>query len=64
MRKFIRKLLRAKAEKMGVKPSRYVRKEFDRIQVEKYGDIRRKINRAKGTHVKNTFRNRIADALQ
>lgn len=64
MRKHIRAMLRGKAEKMGAKPSKWVRSEFDRYQIKKYGDKRRKINRAKGTHRRRTWKARIAAVLE
>ena len=63
MRKFIRNALRAQAERMGVKPSRYVSREFDRIAVKKYGEKRRRINQAKGTHKRRTWGIRIASVV-
>ena len=60
MRKYIRKLLRSQAENMGAKASRYVRSEFDRFQIEKYGRDKRRINQAKGTHKRSTWRMRIS----
>lgn len=63
MRKYIRRMLRAKGERMGVKPSRYVAREFDRRQIKKYGELGRLINQAKGTHKRNTWKTRIALAL-
>ena len=59
MRKIIRSMLRAKAEDMGVKPSRYVSREFDSYQVKKYGRIRRRICQAIGTHKRKVWRSRI-----
>ena len=59
MRKYIRKMLRAKAERMGVKPSRYVSREFDKYQVKKYGATRRRIAQAIGTHKRKVWRSRI-----
>lgn len=59
MRKFIRNKLRAEAEKMGVKPSLYVRNEFNRYQVKKYGVTKRLINQAIGTHKRKTWKMRI-----
>ena len=59
MRKYIRKMLRAKAERMGVKASRYVAREFDRRQVKQYGETRRRIAQAIGTHKRKTWRSRI-----
>ena len=63
MRKYIRNMLRAEAERMGVKPSRYVSKEWDRRQVDKYGEPRRRINQAKGTHKRKTWGLRIASVV-
>lgn len=63
MRKIIRNALRVKAERMGVKPSKYVAREFDRYSVERYGETRRRINQAKGTHKRNTWKMRIASVV-
>ena len=60
MRKYIRKMLRSKAERMRVKSSRYVGSKFNDIQVEKYGSIRRKLNQAKGTHKAKTWPQRYS----
>lgn len=60
MRKIIRNKLRAEARRKGVKPSLYVAREFDRFQVDKYGHIVRRINQAKGTHKRKTWRMRTA----
>ena len=59
MRKYIRKMLRSKAERMRVKPSRFVGAEFDKIQVKRYGSTRRDVNQAKGTHKRSTWKQRI-----
>lgn len=59
MRKLLRSILRSKAEKMGVKPSRYVRTEFDEYQSKKYGRVVRKLNQVKGTHKRKTWKYRI-----
>lgn len=59
MRKLIRSMLRAEGERLGVKPSRYMAREFDSYQVKKYGLTRRLINKAKGTHKRNTWKNRV-----
>lgn len=58
-----RNALRAKAERLGVKPSKYVAREFDKAQVKKYGETRRRINQAKATHTRKTWKQRIADVL-
>ena len=55
MRKYIRAMLRGKAEKIGAKPSKYVNREFDRMQVKKYGVERREINKARGTAPKSRW---------
>lgn len=63
LRKLIRNALRVKAERMGVKPSQYVARQYDRYAVERYGETRRRINQAKGTHKRDTWKNRIADVV-
>lgn len=63
-RKYIRNMLRGDAERMETKSSRYVNREFDRYQIKRYGATARKINRAKGTHSRKTWKTRIATALQ
>lgn len=63
MRKIIRNMLRKQAEKMGVKPSRFVADNFDKYQVDKYGKTRRRINQAKGTRARRTWKQRIADVV-
>ena len=62
-RQLRRNKLRAEAERLGVKPSRYVAKEFDKAQVKKYGQPRRIINKAKGTHKRRTWKQRIAAVI-
>lgn len=63
MRKYFRNKLRGEAERMGVKPSRYVSREFDKYQVKRYGETRRRVNQAKGTHKRKTWRIRITLAV-
>ena len=63
MRKFIRNMLRSQAERLGVKPSKYVAREFDKYAVKKYGETRRRINQAKGTHKRRTWGTRIASVV-
>ena len=63
MRKIIRNALRVKAERMGVKPSQYVARQYDRYAVERYGETRRRINQAKSTHKRKTWRLRIASVV-
>lgn len=59
MRKYIRYMLRKKAEKMGVKPSKYVKEEFNLIQIKRYGRRVRRMNQARGTHKRSTWKNRV-----
>ena len=59
MRKYVRNILRSKAERMRVKASRYVGSEFNDMQVEKYGAVYRKVNQARGTHKRITWKQRI-----
>lgn len=63
MRKYIRYMIRKKAEDMGVKPSRFVKKEFDRMQIKIYGRRVRKLNQARGTHKFSAWKNREIFAL-
>lgn len=63
MRKHIRKLLRKEGESLGVKASRYVRREFDRRQVKRYGYECRRANQAKSTHKRSKWRLRTAAVL-
>ena len=58
MRKIIRNMLRSKAERKDVKPSRFVKSEFNEIQVKKYGETRRLINQITGTHKRKTWKQR------
>lgn len=58
MRKYIRAMLHGEAEKIGAKPSKYVNREFDRRQVEKYGVEKREINKARGTSPKSKWSQR------
>lgn len=59
MRKYIRYHLRVVAQKAHAKPSKYVNMGWDHIQNNKVGDRVRSINKAKGTHPKRTWRQRI-----
>jgi hypothetical protein len=63
MRKYIRKMIRSKAEKKGAKASRYVRSTFNNLQIKKHGSKKRWINQAKGTHKRSTWRMRVSLAL-
>ena len=61
-RKIVRNIIRAEGKRLGVKPSRFLARKFDDIQIKKYGHTVRRINQAKGTHKRNTWRMRI-DAM-
>lgn len=63
-RKFIRGAMRAYARKHGIKESKYIRTMFDRLQVNKYGATRRKINQAKASKPKRVWRMRITSVLE
>ena len=63
-RKFIRGAMRAYARKHDIKESKYIRTMFDRLQVNKYGATRRKINQAKATTPKRLWRLRVASVLE
>ncbi len=63
MRKYIRLILKNKAEKQGIKASKYVHYKFDEIQVKKYGATKRNINKAKGSKPRRKWKNRIEMVL-
>ena len=64
MRKYRRMLLRAKANRLHVsKPSKYVHSEWAKYQVNKYGTRMVVANKAKGTHTKKQWKERISGAL-
>ena len=63
MRKYIRAMLRGKAEKIGAKPSKYVNREFDRMQIKKHGVEKREINKARGTAPKRKWKARTEIGL-
>ena len=63
MRKYVRHLLRRQAERIGVKPSRFVRSEFDRLQIKKQGRDKARINQLKGTHKRKLWRSRIINTI-
>lgn len=62
-RKYVRGILRHEAERKKIKPSKWVNREYNRLQIKKYGIERREINKATGTHKKSTWRARIALAI-
>ena len=63
MRKYIRAMLHEEAKRIGAKPSKYVNREFDRIQIKKYGIEKREINKAIGTAPKSRWKQRIEIGL-
>lgn len=63
MRKYIRLMLKNKAEKEGIKSSRYVHDTFEKMQIKKYGATKRSINKAKGTAPRRKWKNRIEAEL-
>lgn len=63
MRKYRRMALRLYAMRTGAKASKFVHTMWERYQIKKYGVKRVAINRAKGTHKKRLWNERIAGAL-
>lgn len=62
-RKYIRAMLRGEAERKGVKPSKWVNRNFDRLQIKKHGLEKREINKAIGTHPRRRWKLRTAIGL-
>lgn len=52
-----RSILRHRAEKKGVKPSRYVMTMWDKLQKRKVGAARRRANKAHGALPKRKWKN-------
>lgn len=63
-RKIIRNGLRREAEIRGVKQSTFVHNVFEKYQIMRFGKKIRRINEAKGTHPKRTWKNRILSVVQ
>ena len=61
MRKYIRKILKSEANKKHIKESKYIKDMFNSMQIKKYGTKKRIENQLKGTHKKNTWKNRISE---
>ena len=60
MRKYRRMVLRMQAaNKLRVKPSKFLRKMWERYQTHKYGATAVAINKARGTHKKRTWKQRV-----
>ncbi len=57
MRRMKRSILRHRAEKKGVKPSRYVMTMWDKLQKRKVGAARRRANKAHGALPKRKWKN-------
>ena len=60
IRKIIRNMFRAEGERAGVKPSRYLSREFDRYQKRKYSLNIRRVNQCRGTHKRATWKERVS----
>lgn len=56
MRKMKRSILRHRAEKLGVKPSLYVLRAWERLQKRKVGAAAREVNKHHGTKPKKRWR--------
>lgn len=63
MRKYRRAILKASAEKLHAKPSKYVREMWERYQAKKYGIQTLIANKAKGTRKKHLWKEHVALAL-
>lgn len=64
MRKYLRNVIRAQAEKEGVKPSKAVKNIWYKVQIKKYKKPNTiMIHKAKGTHTKNKWPQRIESVL-
>lgn len=60
MRKYRRMVLRMQAaNKLHVSPTNFLKKMWERYQIKKYGSKAVAINRARSTHKKNTWKQRI-----
>ena len=62
-RKYIRAMLRGEAERKGIKPSKWVNRQFDRLQIKRHGLEKREINKATGTAPRSRWKSRIAIGL-
>lgn len=60
MRRLMRSILRSRAEKKGVKPSRYVAKMWNRYEVRKLGQAERDLNVRRGTKPKRLWPGRVS----
>lgn len=58
MRKHMREILRRRAEKLGVKASRYVAQKWNEHEVKKLGEPQRRANKAHGTKPKRLWGSR------
>lgn len=59
MRKYIRKMMKYNAEQQRIKASKFVHNNFEQLQIKKYTKTRRDINKAKGTHKRRIWKQRI-----
>lgn len=55
MRKYVRSILRAQADRKKEKPSDFIKHVFNKLQISKYGKIVREHNMLKGTHRKKNW---------
>lgn len=60
MRKYIRSMYRAYAEKNGMKPSSFVSEQWERLQIKRYGKSARICNVLHGTKPAYKWRQRHA----
>lgn len=60
MRKYRRMVLRMQAaNKLHVSPRKFLHKMWERYQIKKYGATKVAVNKARGTHKKRTWAQRV-----
>lgn len=64
MRKYIRKMLKYTAEHQGVKASKFIKERFDKLQVKKYGAIKRDIYKAISTRPRRAWKHYIKNVVE
>ena len=60
MRKYIRQMMRYDAQCKGIKASKYVKEQFEKRQIKKYGPYIRDLAKAISTHPRRTWKNRCS----
>ena len=60
MRKHMREIMRRRAERLGVKASRYVAKMWNTYEIKKLGAAERALNQRRGTKPKRLWPGRVS----